>query len=257
MIPQLSQKIPLSSAYFRGTYLRISPSPSLYMIRSHTTPSSSCAIMAAAASSSIESLVVHSSTTTTISTSSRFCRCILMEFFRKIYQQQSAAGAFISMITLYLSVTNIFYLARRSYLRKMSIQKLWKIRTTREPGVTLQLYFIILLVWQAFVIVFPIIEPIARCLGHVSFFYSYPNAGGVGIIFEPRHVQHLNQSQRTKHQIRLDWHRFSVNVGGIGRDGFRHPPSVERNLPHIDIPKRGVKHWPWRRRWVVVKNKKE
>ena len=148
----------------------------------------------------------------------------------------------------YLTVTNTAYLARRSYLRKMSIQKLWHFRTTREPGVTLQLYFIILLTWQAFVVVFPIVEPIAMCLGQVSFFYSYPNAKGVGIIFEPANVQHLPQSQRTKHQIRCDWHRFSINVGGIGRDGYRHPPSVIMNLPHIDWHKNKMKHWPWRRR---------
>jgi len=156
----------------------------------------------------------------------------------------------------YLTATNTAYLARRSYLRKMSIQKLWQIRTTREPGVTLQLYFIIILAWQAFVLAFPIVEPIAMCLGKVSFFYSYPNAKGVGIIFEPANVQHLKQSQRVKHQIRCDWHRFNVNVGGIGRDGYRHPPSVTKNLPHIDMPTRNLKHWPWRRRWENEKEPK-
>lgn len=156
----------------------------------------------------------------------------------------------------YLAVTNMVYLARRSYLRKMSVQRLWQIRTTREPGVNLQLYVIILLAWQAHVMMFPIVEPIARCLGQVSFFYSYPNASGVGIIFEPRNVQHMTQSQRAKHQIRCDWHRFNVNVGGIGRDGYRHPPSITKNVPHIDMPKRNMKHWPWRRRWKNNKDKK-
>jgi hypothetical protein len=148
----------------------------------------------------------------------------------------------------YLTVTNTLYLARRSYLRKMTMKRLLQIRTTREPKVSMRLYFTMLLVWQTFVVIFPIVEPLARCMGQVSFFYSYPNAGGVGIIFEPRDVQHMKQNHRTKHQVRFDWHRFSVNVGGIGRDGFRHPPSVVRNLPHVDIPKRGLKHWPWRRR---------
>eukprot|EP00814_Leptocylindrus_danicus_P012063 CAMPEP_0116013676 /NCGR_PEP_ID=MMETSP0321-20121206/5859_1 /TAXON_ID=163516 /ORGANISM="Leptocylindrus danicus var. danicus, Strain B650" /LENGTH=67 /DNA_ID=CAMNT_0003483253 /DNA_START=286 /DNA_END=489 /DNA_ORIENTATION=- len=55
-------------------------------------------------------------------------------------------------------------------------------------------------------------------------------------------------SKRAKRQIRLDWHRFSVNVGNVGRDGYRHPPSVELNLPHLDVPAKGWKHWPWRRR---------
>ena len=70
------------------------------------------------------------------------------------------------------------------------------------------------------------------------------------MIFEPLSAQSLKQSKRTKHQIRLDWHRFKVNVGERGRDGYRHPPSVEWNLPHVDIPRRGMKHWPWRRKVI-------
>ena len=85
-------------------------------------------------------------------------------------------------------------------------------------------------------------------MGKVSFFYAYPNARGVGFIFEPRDVQHLVQSKRVKHQIRFDWHRFKINIGGIGRVGYRHPTSIVTNLPHLDIPKKGLKHWPWRRK---------
>lgn len=149
----------------------------------------------------------------------------------------------------YIVGANLLYLARRAYLRKMTIGQLWKIRTTREHGVSLPLYLTFLVVWQTLVISFPLIEPVVR-LGwdRVCFFYSYPNATGCGIIVEPRSVQHLKQSKRAKHQVRLDWHRFSLNIGNVGREGYRHPPSVERNLPHIDYPRRGLKHWPWRRR---------
>lgn len=245
-----SPTIASSSAFCATTRMRILSTPSMLMTSSRSsTPGGGCFMTTAAAA-------VQSLASSTITSSSSTAGCnMMMQFFDKFCQQQSAFSACIAIISFYLTVTNILYLARRSYIRKMPIQKLWKIRTTREPGVTLQLYFVILLAWQAFVLVFPIIEPMARFLGHVSFFYSYPNASGVGIIFEPKNVQHLNQSQRAKHQIRLDWHRFSVNVGSVGRDGFRHPPSIERNLPHIDIPKRGVKHWPWRRRWSNDKKK--
>jgi len=65
---------------------------------------------------------------------------------------------------------------------------------------------------------------------------------------EPRNVQHLRQAERAKHQIRIDWHRFDLNIGNIGRQGYRHPPAVSMNLPHIDMPKKGMKHWPWRRK---------
>ena len=157
----------------------------------------------------------------------------------------------------YATVTNILYLSRRSNLRRMTKRQLWKIRTTREAGVSLRLFLVMILSWQAFVLVFPLVEPVARCFSHVSFFYSYPNAGGVGIILEPTNVQHLNANKRAKKQIRFDWHRFSVNVGGIGRDGYRHPPSICINRPHLDIPKLGLKHWPWRRRHKVAEGKSD
>lgn len=152
----------------------------------------------------------------------------------------------------YLVTSNTLYLSRRSYLRNMKKRKLWKIRTTREKDVSLRLYLLTLFSWQLFVFIFPFVECLARMCRYVSFFYSYPNAGGVGVIFEPRDVQHLNQSQRAKQQIRLDWHRFNLNIGDVGRDGFRHPPVIELCLPHLDIPKQGLKHWPWRRRHRFV-----
>jgi len=154
-------------------------------------------------------------------------------------------------VVAYWIGANTMYLARRSQLRgpDMTMKNLFIIRTKREEGVSWKLYATILLTWQAFVLLFPVLEPVFVVgTRRVSFFYSYPRASGCGIILEPRSVQHLQQSQRTKHQIRLDWHRFSMNVGTVGREGYRHPPSVERNLPHLDIPQRGMKHWPWRRK---------
>ena len=151
---------------------------------------------------------------------------------------------------LYSFIANMIYLLRRSCIRKMPKRRLVKIRLTKETGVTIPLYITNLLVWQIFVtFIFPLLEPISRLFGYVSFYYFYPNASGLGVIFEPVAVQDLPMNKRAKHQIRLDWHKFSVNVGGIGRDGYRHPPSVERNLPHLDIPKLGWKHWPWRRKF--------
>lgn len=154
----------------------------------------------------------------------------------------------VASAATYAVTTNFVYLARRSNIRKLSKRKLWQIRTTREPGVSISLFLIMLLAWQSFVFIFPLVEPIAKVCSHVSFFYTYPNAGGIGVILEPLNVQHLSQSQRAKHQIRFDWHRFNLNVGGVGRDGYRHPPSIVMNVPHLDVPSKGLKHWPWRRR---------
>eukprot|EP00555_Chaetoceros_dichaeta_P015404 CAMPEP_0198275372 /NCGR_PEP_ID=MMETSP1447-20131203/64318_1 /TAXON_ID=420782 /ORGANISM="Chaetoceros dichaeta, Strain CCMP1751" /LENGTH=252 /DNA_ID=CAMNT_0043970177 /DNA_START=100 /DNA_END=858 /DNA_ORIENTATION=- len=157
-------------------------------------------------------------------------------------------------ILLYLLLTNILYLARRSNVRgpETTIRRLFQIRTTREPNVSLPLYLLTLLAWQSFVVIFPLIELASVVLfDRVTFFYSYPNAGGVGLIAEPRGVQGLDTKLRVKEQVRLDWHRFKLNVGMMGRDGWRHPPFVMRNRVHLDIPKRGMKHWPWRRRRTI------
>ena len=163
----------------------------------------------------------------------------------------------LAMAVSYILGANLIYLARRAYLRSMTIPKLWKIRTMREPGVSVPLYLTFLVVWQTLVIFFPIIEIFLRFgWKRVCFFYSYPNASGCGIIVEPRSVQHLKQSERAKHQVRLDWHRFSLNIGSVGREGYRHPPTVERNLPHIDYPRLGLKHWPWRRRHTYKHTKR-
>ena len=151
---------------------------------------------------------------------------------------------------IYSLLANTIYLLRRSHIRNMPKRTLFQIRLTRENGVSLPLYITNLLVWQLFVnFIFPFLEPISRLLGHVSFYYFYPNANGLGIIFEPLSIQDQPMNKRTKQQIRLDWHEFNFNIGNIGRDGYRHPPCVSRNLPHLDVPKLGWKHWPWRRKY--------
>lgn len=155
-------------------------------------------------------------------------------------------------VPIYMLITNTIYLLRRSHLRSMQKRKLLKIRLTREDGVSLSLYVKNLAAWQFFVnCMFVILEPLSKVGGYCCFYYFYPNAGGCGLIFEPLNAQHLPMSKRSKKQIRLDYHRFSLNIGNIGRDGYRHPPSIERNLPHIDIPQLQMKHWPWRRRHKV------
>lgn len=150
----------------------------------------------------------------------------------------------------YIATTNILYLARRSHLRSCPKREIFKVRTTREDGVSRRFHIILVLYWQFFVLsIFPILEPMAMSFGRTSFYFTYPNAHGAGIILEPLEIQHLKANKRAKEQIRFDWHRFTVNVGRIDRYGNRHPPSVTRNLPHIDCPRKGLKHWPWNRKF--------
>ena len=156
-------------------------------------------------------------------------------------------------IAMYTAAANVAYLARRANVRNIRKRDIWSYRTTKIEGTPWTLYGISLVAWQAYALfLFPFVEPLARLLGYVSFMYDYPNARGFGYILEPLRVQDLSMAKRTKSQIRLDWHAFNVNVGKIGRDGYRHPPSVSWNLPHLDAPRWGVKHWPWRRRSGAV-----
>lgn len=116
-------------------------------------------------------------------------------------------------ILLYLLVTNILYLSRRSNVRgpNTTIRRLFLIRTTREPNVSLPLYLLTLLAWQSFVSIFPLVELASVVLfDRVTFFYSYPNAGGVGLIAEPRGVQGLESKVRVKEQVRLEIGRAHV-----------------------------------------------
>ena len=150
--------------------------------------------------------------------------------------------------TIYMTMSNVFYLFRRANLRRTTPFDILRVRTTLEHGVSLQLFALYIIAWQLLVMVFPLSESAARLCGHASFFYSYPNARGGGYILEPLAVQHLPGNRRAREQFRLDWHRFSYNVGKVGRDGYRHPPAVQRNLPHFDYPRKQLKHWPWRRK---------
>lgn len=179
----------------------------------------------------------------------------------------------LGILAAYSLFANLLYLARRASLRRMTIRELWKIRTTREEGVSRFLFAGMLVAWQVLVLIFPFVEPCLRFWrmgrhplsppqaaayprntnrpGWTIFFYSYPKAQGGGYILEPLACQHLGANQRAKQQIRFDWHKFKYNVGPIGRDGFRHPPTVQRNLPHIDIPRYQMKHWPWRKHYKI------
>ena len=157
-----------------------------------------------------------------------------------------------AIVIVYMGSANLLYVSRRAHLRRRRKRDIWNVRCRRDVGVPWQLYGVFLLSWQLFVGLYPVVEPIARLFGFVAFMYAYPNAHGVGYILEPLAVQPLSVHQRTKHQIRLDWHSFRVNVGTIGRDGYRHPPAVHWNLPHVDAPRWGIKHWPWRRKCLPM-----
>jgi len=149
-------------------------------------------------------------------------------------------------IACYMAAANVTYLARRSVLHRKAPIDILRAHLLRD-GMSWFLFAVCILSWQAFAAVYPFLEAVCRVNNRASFFFYYPKASGVGLIMEPIEVVGLPYSKRRKKQIRLDWHRFSLNVGPVSRNGFRHPPSLLLNLPHIDIPERNVKHWPWRK----------
>jgi len=101
-----------------------------------------------------------------------------------------------------------------------------------EPGFR---YFPLAFVgWLIFLLVYPMLELLVWPFGCRWMYFYYPKANGAGCILERERVQHL----------RLDWHRFRVRrKAPVGR----HPAeTVQINLPHLDLPSRGVQHWPYR-----------
>lgn len=162
----------------------------------------------------------------------------------------ASAARMVGCFGAYMVASNLVYLGRRALLRHQTMRYIWDVRTTRAPGVSRAMYLLFLVAWQFLVSLYPLLEPLAWSSGWTCFFYSYPRAKGGGYILEPLRVQDLPANKRARAQCRLDWHEFKYNIGYVGRDGFRHPPSVKRNLPHFDIPGLGIKHWPWRRQFM-------
>jgi uncharacterized protein RhaS with RHS repeats len=70
---------------------------------------------------------------------------------------------------------------------------------------------------------------IARAAGFKTLFHHYPNARGAGMMIV----------KRGKKIFGAEWHRFKI------KSGQRGVPGKLVNRPHIDIPPKGVNHWPW------------
>lgn len=68
----------------------------------------------------------------------------------------------LGILAVYSLFANLLYLARRASLRRMTIRELWKIRTTREEGVSRFLFAGMLVAWQVLVLIFPFVEPCLR-----------------------------------------------------------------------------------------------
>jgi len=88
----------------------------------------------------------------------------------------------ITYSAAYMLASNAIYLSRRSHLRKMSKRELLRIRTCREPGVSLRLYAVMVLAWQAFVAIWPVVEIVSRLFHRVSFYYTYPKVRTILIL---------------------------------------------------------------------------
>ena len=151
-----------------------------------------------------------------------------------------------SAAVAYMLCSNAAYVFRRSVLHSRMTPRSVLRAHTRRDGMSIPLFLACLFSWQCFVSFYPILETGCRLASHSCFFYYYPKAQGMGIVIEPLDVMHLPGNKRRKSQVRFDWHCIAMNIGPCSKNGFRHPPTIRRNLPHIDIPRLGIKHWPWR-----------
>ena len=67
---------------------------------------------------------------------------------------------------------------------------------------------------------------VAKGLRYGLNFRYYANAKGAG----------LNITKNSDRILGIDWHKFKIGGRKTGKI---------INRPHIDIPNKGVKHWPW------------
>jgi len=88
--------------------------------------------------------------------------------------------------------------------------------------------------------------------------FADPNANGCGLLVEQIAPAGSRRPGTAAQFLRVDWHRFRANVGRPGRPYehggvSRHPPAVDLNLPHLDFPHHGIRHWPWRQHsaWLL------
>jgi hypothetical protein len=95
---------------------------------------------------------------------------------------------------------------------------------------------------------YPLLETVLFPFDLAAFWFYYPKARGSGLIIDSRALRRAGKRGNAAQVLRLDWHRFELNVGKAypPPNTGRHPPSVLCNLPHVDLPQRGTRHWPWR-----------
>ena len=152
----------------------------------------------------------------------------------------------------YLASSAAVYCHRRASLHSLTPREVLRRHLTKEPEWPAGIrgvvgFWMSAAIWLlGFQLCYPLLEIGLRPFGLASFYYYYPNANGFGLL-----VEKIKTQSQKRQVLRLDWHRFNVNVGRPGRPyeyggTSRHGPSIELNLPHIDLPMRGVRHWPWR-----------
>jgi hypothetical protein len=96
--------------------------------------------------------------------------------------------------------------------------------------------------------IYPILEMALYPWDLAAFWFYYPSARGAGLVIDSRELRRRGKRGSRAQVFRLDWHRFELNVGKAypPPNTGRHPPSILCNLPHVDLPQRSVRHWPWR-----------
>ena len=102
--------------------------------------------------------------------------------------------------------------------------------------------------------IYPLLELLLYPFDLAAFYFYYPKARGAGLVIDSRKLRRAGRYGNGSQVFRLDWHRFDLNVGKPypPPNPGRHPPSARCNLPHVDLPQRSVRHWPWRQHTAAL-----
>jgi len=161
-----------------------------------------------------------------------------------------AGGA--AFASAYIVAACCYYCSRHGAFSNQSARAIFIGKFLRPKEMSHGAFLLACTGWLGFLLLYPLAEPLAALLGYSLFYFYYPNADGAGLIFQPRKTSWSLGRSPLSENIRLDWHRFNINVGAPLPTGGFAPPKRQLNLPHINSAARRLRTWPWRQHpWLL------
>lgn len=145
-----------------------------------------------------------------------------------------------AMVGGWILLNMVLYARRRGRLHDLDAMEVLRRHLDPHPH-----FGIVFAGWVAFLALYAPVQLILEAFFDCAvYYYAYPCARGAGLLVEKKTAPCTSKVE--KQLLRVDWHRFKLCVTGKAKTGRWVGHSIVVNLPHIDVPSTGVKHWPWK-----------